>query len=777
MTAQPHLPYFSPSSHPRTKMTTPPNTPEPDITFDEFLEQALQYPCPCEECSPDLPFHTIEEAQRSLNYYREIWELLTENPSFDYEPPPTSPTNQEMHAINGNIQHQRKLLHLPRPDTPFVRDVVDVLNGAHEMYQEIPQIIEHLRGQGKYSSDDAMRHYKKYFANKGKFYDAGTPEYDEWWNEYQQSLKPSKLNKMKKITNKEQHAKNGNWDWNPAEKNIKKQLDKFPKPIPAIKKSPKDKTKKINAPKWEWKPAHPPQVNLMDSDVANDTKEVFDHLQAGDNPAKILAETGPTNKEMHAYNGNFPKFGPRTRAQHARTERKKIRNAKKKAETKAYLKVIKAGAGRFPLNKPRAKMPKGVKKAGKLETREDRLAAAYNRAVHSPSMPPPRLGSTGSTPTKLIHGFYKRIIPMSNIDFGTNPTLGNATSFVCFLSPVMFKNFSSSTSYKSPITIGCAATNAKKFDDTTGGAGFASLLCEDFTNTTEMKNETLGTSSNSTVSVGARWLTGSVSVECRCPMSTTAPPFIFGGLYPSNVAWTTNTRLADVSKQLSTQTGAQLEQLQSTSEIQGFSGSAVYVPSTADSLLFSGSVAMNDSAFQSLPLSAIPYIAMNGCPTSATIVVTVSCWFEIQQTKDNCYYGGWKLGPKVSTEDIFDRLKRTNAVSKKVIDQGAKTVEGGALSATAQVEANLSKQQHTAPQPSLLDEIKILKEELRHLRVKIEEDEDEKYFECEATPTLDKQEIEPFKGLSKSTIDLAMSIKKSLTPGSVTNKTVHNSFQ
>lgn len=757
-----------------------PNTPEPDITFEEFLEQALHYPCPCEECAPDLPFHTIEEAQRSLRYYREIWDLLTVNPFFDYEPPPTSPTNQEMHTVNGNIQHQRKLLHLPRPDTPFVRDIVDVLNGAHEMYQEIPQIFEHLRGQGKYSSDDAMRHYKKYFANKGKFYDAGTPEYDDWWQTYQQSLKPSKLRKLKKITNKEQHAKNGNWDWNPAADKIKKQLDQFSKSTyPPKSKTIAPPSKKVGAPNWEWKPSHPPQVNVMDGDVVDDTKQIFDHLQAGDNPAKILAETGPTNKEMHAYNGNFPKYGPRTRAQHARTERKKIRNAKKRAETKAYLKVIKAGAGRFPLNKPKtiAKMPKGVKKAGKLESREDRLAAAYNKAVHSPSMPPPRLGSTGSTPTKLIHGFYKRIIPMSAIDFGTNPTLGNATSFVCFLSPVMFKNFTSSVSYKSPITLGFAATNSKKFDDTTGGAGFASLACEDFTNTNEMKNETLGTSSNATVSVGARWLTGSVSVECRCPMSTTAPPFVFGGLYPSNVAWTGNTRLADVTKQLSTQTGAQLEQLQSSSEIQGFSGSAVYIPSTADSLLFSGTVAMNDSAYGSLPLSAIPYIAMNGCPTTATIVVTVSCWFEIQQTKDNCFYGGWKLGPKVSTEDIFDRLKRINPVSKRIIEQGAKTVEGGALSATAQLEANLSKNQPSAPQISLLDQINMLKEEVHNLRVKIDEEEDEKYFECEVTPTLDKQDAESFKGLSKSTIDLAMSIKKSLTPGSVTNKTVHNPLQ
>lgn len=727
--------------------STPPNSPEPDITFDEFLEQALQYPCPCEECSPDLPFHTIEEAQRSLNYYREIWELLASNPTFDYEPPPTSPTNREMHAINGNIEHQRKLLHLPRPDTPFVRDVVDVLNGAHEMYQEIPQILEHFRGQGKYSSDDAMRHYKKYFANKGKFYDAGTPEYDEWWNTYQQTLKPSQLKKLKKITNKEQHAKNGN---------VQNKL------------------------KWEWNPNHPPQLNLKDDEADNDAKIMYEHLQAGDNPAQIIQETGPSNKEMHAYNGNPPKMGPRTKAQHERIARRRLRNAKKRAETKAYLKVIKAGAAPFPARRPnRKKLPKGVKAAAKLESEEKRIANKYMRFLKNPVFAPPRLGSTGNMPTNLVHGYLRRTYDMS----APFNSVTNATCFVACVNPVMFRQFVSSTNqnFVGPIEVG-VGTGVTSIP-TTGNAT-ADFDVLDFNNATALKRSVIGDTSTDKPNPMARLLGASITLECRCPMSTTAPPFLYAGLldrYPMEQGSTQT--VSNITKIINMKFDS-MRNLPESLDEPGFQISSVYQPNSPNDLLFNQFTTRNSSASASAPPASIPYVALNNCPTNASVTITVSCWYEVHPNNmvdsgglsvSTSQYGGWRTGPKVSSEDVFDNLKRFRSVSRRAIGMGAKAVSGvDAYAAILAADHGQTPQQQTI---DLIKEIQQLKQEYALLKVKIEEEEDEKYFDCEATPTLDKQEAEPFRGLSKSTIDLAMSIKKSLTPGSVTNKTVQHVIQ
>lgn len=690
-----------------------------DMTFEQYVQLMDGLPCPCSECQQSSGMSVVEFATMFLKKVQEAWSSVLEQ--CPYTAPPNSPTNQEMHAINGNHLHS---------NLPFVRDAVDVLNGVHEAYEEIPNIIEHFRGTGKYSSDDAMRHYKKYFSNhpSGKFYDAGTPEYDEWWKIYQDSLKPSQLKKLKKITNKEQHAKNG------------------------------------NQPKWSWKPEHK-ETNV---------ETIWDREAKGENPAHIAMSMGPSNQEMHAYNGNPPKMGPRTKAQHQRTERKKIRNAKKRAETKAYLKVIKSGAAPRPHNRPQKKN-KGVREAGKIDSAEKRLAKKYASFLKNPVFTPPRLGSTGNLPTNLMHGYFRVSYNMSAAN-----NLANATTAIVYISPVMFKQFNTVSNFVSPITIGFTTTNTAV---PSAGGATGDYVMSPFNNDEAMKRQVNATANQDYPNALARFVGGSLTLECRCPMTTTAPPFLYGGLLTQFPVSATDPTNADLAKQLIHFNPNQIRSLPNTVDVPGFSVSSVYQPNSNNNLEFNNLVARNASNTNTvgpkMQLSPIPYVGMVNCPTSAIITITASCWFEYQQLSysdgttlyDTAQYSGWNKGPKLSTEDVFDHLPKIRSVSTKVIGMGAK-----ANSSSNPLGVFVERPIATT-EVDLVQEIKFLREQYEKLRLQIEEEEDEKYFDIEATPTLDKQDTPIYKGLSKSTLDLAMSLKKTLTPGSVTHKTVQSSSQ
>lgn len=694
--------------------------PEQDITFEEFIQEALLYPCPCEDCQDDLQFDTPDRAQQYLNQLLEIWETLI-TPSDGYDAPPTSPTNHQMHAINGNIK------------TPFVQDVADVINGFRDAYNELPDIYERFRGRGKHSSEDAMHHYKEYFANhpSGKFFDAGTPEYEKWLSTYEKFLESSKLKKTKKITNKQQHTINGN--------------------LRSLTKS---------QPKWEWKPNHGEQENI---DPVDNTQELYEQLQSGNNPAQLVMSSGPSNKEMHAYNGNPPKFGPRTKAQHERIQRKKIRNAKKRAQTKIK-------KGRAP-PQTRPKLPKGVKQAAKIEKLEMKIARKYASFLRSPSFKPPRLGSSGNKPTNLVHGYFRKSYNMS----APYASVVNATCLTATINPVLFNQYISVSDYVSPIVVGFSTTPDIKPSTNNATANFE---LNNFYNVEALYRQVLGSNNVNTSNPLARYLGGSICIECRCPMTTTAPPFLFGGLLQEYTISTAGDTIKKDS-QLMTFTPAQVRNLPESDDKNGFVVSSVYQPCSANDLLFNRDCARYVNADPRQPPSPIPYVGMVNCPTSAVVTVTVSGWFEIMEnvyvdgnTVTTADYGGWDKGPKISAEDVFDNLPKIQSVTTRLLGMGTKSN----MTSMAALVAAREREEHP-PQPSIYDELQILKKEISQLKLQIEEEEDEKYFEYEATQTLDKQETPIYKNLSKSTIDLAINLKKSLTPGSVTNKTIQNSFQ
>lgn len=693
-----------------------------DMTFEQYVQLMDGLPCPCSECQQTSGMSVVEFATMFLKKVQEAWSTVLEQ--CPYTAPPNSPTNQEMHAMNGN--------HIPTDSNwnyvPGVKPLIELANTAHEIYEDAPRIIHKTFRKGKYSSDEAMRHYKAHFAKLGKFYEAGTPEYDQWWSEYQNSLKTPQLKKLRKITNKEQHAKNGN----PS--------------------------------KWSWKPEH--------KDLNAET--VWDREAKGENPAHIAMSMGPSNQEMHAYNGNPPKMGPRTKAQHAKTERKKIRNAKKRAETKAYLRVIKSGSAPFPQNRPKKKRNKGVREAGKIDSAEKRLALKYASFMKNPVFTPPRLGSTGNIPTNLIHGYFRTSYNMAAAN-----NLVNATTVIAYISPVMFKQFVTVDSFVSPVTVGFTTTNTA-FPSAGGATG--DYVMHPFTNDEAMKRQVNGSNNANWPNALARLVGGAITVECRCPMTTTAPPFLYGGLLTQFPATNDDLNTVALNKQLIHFSPNQIRSLPTTADVPGFSVSSVYQPDNAKNLEFNNIVARYCSSSNTvgpkMQAAPIPYVGMVNCPTSAVITITASCWFEYQQISfsdagalyNTAEYSGWNKGPKLSTEDIFDHLPKIRSVSTRIIGMGAK-----ASSATNPLSAFVERP--PTKEINLLDEIKFLREQYEKLRLQIDEEEDEKYFDIEATPSLDKQDTPIYKGLSKSTIDLAMSLKKTLTPGSVTHKTVQSSSQ
>lgn len=663
------------------------------LIYDEPLS-LMQLELPITSCPLTWPDLTIEEFQILLiDHFLLCTSCTSEN---FYDPPSDSPTNQEMHALNGN--------HIPHTNfdyLPGVEPLVQLENTLHQAYADTPRIVEKFRRRGKYSSDEALAHYKDYFKNS-KEYEPGTPEYDGWLRYYNNNS-----SKLKKLVGKT-------------------------KPLP-----PPIKT--ISVPTVE--------------------------------ASQLMRKIGPTNQEMHAYNGNPPKFGPRTKAQTERTQRKNKRNRKKRFETKNYLKTIRSGAGRFPQNRPKKKLPSAVKAAGKIEKREQIIARKYSAFLRNPVFEPPRLGSTGNTPTMLVHGYYRKAFSMA----APTDDVVNATCVSACINPRIFKSLSSVTSYVAPIVINFTQSGSivPTISNTTGD-----VKVETFTNDVALKNQVLGHSTEGLASPAGRWIGGSITLECRCPMATVAPPFMFGGLLPEYP--TEDVLNIKVDSQLSSFAIDNIRNLQSSVEVPGFSVSSVYIPNTPNALNFNGYTAEYASTKRQ-PVTSIPYVGMTNCPTTATVEITVSSWFEVQQntyyaagtTVSTGDYAGWVIGPRVSSEDVFDNLKRFAPVSTRMIGMGAKSSSASSSFAALAAARDRSLR---PPEPTLQDEISFLKKQYELLRLKIEDEEDEKFINEDYSSHLDRPDTPQYKGLSKSTLDLAMSIKKTLTPGSVTHKTVPNNL-
>lgn len=725
---------------------TPPSTPTQYITFKEFLQEALQYPCPCDFCQQETFEDTITSSQHQIESINNAWSDLFEDQEVNnYEPPLISPTNQEMHALNGNQQvHDAGNIEAINRQLAEAKDRLQ--QGAQPgeiFYKNIPDRFKKHFDLGKLNWLYGIPDYLSGEPDKTPPTQKEIEDFSKILDPYmkirlQARDKAVKLDKSKTITNKEQHATNGNEDI--FGHGLMPDWQKTLKIIPNTK---------IRKPKTTPIP----------------TQVVYDEISRGVNPGKVATSLAPTNKEMHAYNGN-PRYGPRTKAQHQRKERKKVRNVKKRAETKAYLKVIKSGIGKFPQNRPKGKALKG---AAKLESKEQKLAAKYSSFLKTPTYTPPRLGSSGNNPTNLIHGYYRGTFNMSE----PFDAVTNATCLLASINPVMFTQFVDATLFSCPIII-CATTTpdiVPTISNITGGFKVQSYL-----NETSMKTAVIGSTTSSTPNPLSRFLGASITLECRCPMTTTAPPFAFGGTLAEYPSKATNPETIDINSMLHNFKIGAVRNLPESLDIPGFNVSSVYVPNTANSLLFNTLTARNSGTAPLTPVAAVPYVGLTNCPTSAVVTISVSAWFEYQEnittnagnSVTTADFGGWNVGPKVSTEDIFDHLKRIKPTSNRVIGLGAKS--NLATGFTSLLQARAAEQQ--PPTLDLALEISKLKKQYEKLRIQIDEEEDEKYFDTEVTPTLDKQQTPNYSGLSKSTIDLAMSLKKSLTPGSVTNKTI-----
>lgn len=675
---------------------------------------------PLVEIFDSLPFDT-----------REALELLYQNLSPDIKeklsnlvvtlvddgevPPPNSPTNQDMHAYNGNQFHQH---HHGWGD--FIRAA-----GRGLARSTNPADKFALAGLGSagligsalgYTSTQNM---SKPLSELRVQLFGGVEKHDP--NKWQKVL-------PKTITNKEMHAVNGN---------IKHEFGDT------------------------WKDTAERVIHSED-DIKHHSKNKFgDEWLA--NAEKIIHMDGPkrapSNKEMHTINGNI--YGPMNVGVKEKTHKNQLRRlARKINKQRSNVKVNKK-KGRVIVNNKIAIAKRGrrsnvPRKDIKQLKAEDRLAAKYTAFLKNPVFRPPPLGSTGQTPVKLLHGFKEITISMG--------TLGGlaCTEFIAFLSPKLFGLFTSVSNYTVPITYGGAVNGTVNFQNV---ASNSAMVTSDFENLTSLKNEAGNTNSTSPVPM-VRFVGGHVSLRCRCPMSTTAPPYLFGGLLPSQVTAASNPQIVDTSSQLTALTSTAIRALPSTVEIDGFDVSSVYIPGSAKSLDFSNFVAQYNAT--NMDSTAVPYIGMSGCPTTATVTLVVSAWFEIQQNVVNQNYSGWQLGPKVSTEDIYDRIKRFKTVNPVLLQEGGKTNSGSR--GAAFTIAEFIKPTVYDPQKELDD----LRNQLTHMNERFKKltvetnsnSEDDEKFSHVSTP-----ESPQYRSLSRSTIDLALHLKDKLTPGSVTSKT------
>lgn len=715
-----------------------------------FTEETTEGPhdlhCVCSSC---LVF-SLDEERYDRCLKSRYPDLFSENfKSNPYSTPPNSPTNKEMHAQNGNLSHQH---HSGYGD--FIRAA------ARGLHTRNPADRFATVGLGSSSLLGGSLFYTG-TRNMGE-------PLSELWHQWSNKKAPS---------NKEMHAYNGNaWQgtggtisWNPNQ----------PSTDPSKQSGRRTKEPQIGPQPDRWNVPGPNDPNLPDivpdmpsddgidgpkSHLRNDQNPVIpldDHYnhQEDSNPAIQAVhdrmrnqQTGPSNAEMHMYNGNIP--------QRPYTKKFAAKMAKK-AEKRKFKRKNKKGIvinNTIAKSKPRVLKPKLDPK----DSAEKKLAMRYLSFLKHPTTTPPRIGSSGKIPTKILHGYYEVTINMASPGFGTNSALVNATDVVVFLTPKMFSYYSSGQLFAAPISIGLATSGTVAFTNVgSGGTATSTFGCPNFANFTALKNETGATSSSSALPL-TRFLGGHVSLSCKCPMATTAPPSVFGGLLPSSLCKFDSTFM-DPALQLNSFTNTEIRSLLcSTPDLPGMTISSVYAPATANQLQFDPNCC-NYSGASFTPCYPIPYACMTGCPTTSTITLYVSAYFEVQQTSANAAYGGWGVGPKLSTEDIYDYLPNFKTVSPIPQGLGAKA-NSGTNSVMAQMR------QLRAPEPESVDsKIADLQNTFKSLKIQMdlidqirnsEENEDEKYFDIPfVTETLPPK---PHLGR--------------VTPGSVTSKTSRTSL-
>lgn len=708
------------------------------LSYAEFLKVASTLPCPCLDCNFSMPEDVVLKTDHHQQQLDSAWFLLlsiTDDPhvALQINGNNGSFTNTDDHAhqhTHANGQIIRAAGHAASHRSLVAASAgAGLLGFPASMYaantawvdQSIPDpkpksynvISKHDQRFKSYnpSFNDRVSHKNQPLGDADK---NNIPQVDRPF-----PIKTSQLRKERIISNKEQHILNGNSaaggviDPNTGSETFMDENGDY------VHRPRRPTNPRTN---WDW------------------TKTPVGSAFSKPKPFVRIPSAGPTNQQMHAMNGNNKKklkMGPHPRP--------------------------KATVRKSPPKK------KSVPKVPKVISKEKRLAQKYATFLKSPSYTPPRLGSSGSNPTNIIHGYFRQSFNMSAPIFAVT----NATTCIAVLNPVLFNQFITSTNYICPFTV--SFTQDGTIKPTIAGVT-GNFFIGAYSNDAALKTQVIGTGTIDTSCPLGRFLGGSITIECRCPMATTAPPFMFGGSLPAYPASTSATNTINTSSQLTNYTANSIRNLPNTVDLPGFQASAVYVPNNNNALQFNSTACAYVSTNPNQIVSAIPYVGFVNCPTSAVVTITVSSWFEVQQNVatiaggvvvDTADYGGWALGPKLSTEDIFDNLPNIRPVSTKVLSMGAKASSAGAGSIAALMAMN-EAETHPPP-PTLQQQLDILKAQISHLTVKVNDDEDEKYYEFEHTPQLDKSPN--YKNLSKSTLDLAMSIKKTLTPGSATHKT------
>lgn len=656
---------------------------------------------------------------------------------FINEPPSISPTNQEMHASNGNIERFRH--HINNPASRFYAGALSqagLLSGGllYSSMSNMAKPLSELREQvfGGPSNKEMHSYNGNLFSVGTRLSDNVKVPNKKDKNHYDGPL--SGISSSHKLSDHidVRRTKNARLPDKSALPGYKPPIKKLRDIIrPVVNKPPNKNLRDIinqpplinnSTPYWNKVQFQGPKQQVSVPKLRN-------HMPVNDAFYQNPTQPSPTNKSMHSYNGNV------------KIKVKKYRKPKFKPKVKVKTKTI-------------------VKKQlAPKEKEEKRIAVKYANFLKNPVIMPPRLGSTGRMPTKMLHGFYEATFSMASMTLG-GAAITNSTEFLVFISPAAIVNYSSVTAYASPITICANASSSSNF------AAATNLLTANFSNSAQLINET-GISSSTAGQPPGRYLGGHVSITCRCPMSTTAPPYMFGGVLPANQSISLSYgNTADPSKQLSFLSTNSIRTLLSTEEVPGFEISSVYVPSTANDLSFTPDYFQYNDASH-MPIRPIPYVGMSGCPTTATVTVRVSVYYEMLQTTLNAAYGGWSLGPKLSAEDVFDHLPNIKMIKPRALALGSKTVSnvGGAVAMQLQQLFQPQKPNIQLSLKDLVHQQSLLSNRIAQLSLIIE-DEEEKYI---TTSPLDtpKQNV----NLTQSTIDLALAIKDRLTPGSVTSKT------
>jgi len=444
--------------------------------------------------------------------------------------------------------------------------------------------------------------------------------------------------------------------------------------------------------------------------------------------------TAPTNKDMHSANGNINKMvGGKGQMRHPR---------KRRAGTTETSREAPKGQRRNKRRQappPRPKQHRAVaQRRAALPTEiklERSVARQYQAFLASPNKLPPRLGDSGNTPTMLIHGYYVTSYAVPTI----NSIL--ATEMMVFTSPTLFASSTTvNTAAVAPIYVCFSNGTTVAFNDTTNGRAYPLP----FSN-----NTNLSTMVAYTVGIPSRYLGSSVSIDCRCP-GTSSKPFMYAGNLPGQETGMINDRVT-LAAQLQYKTPTALRSSPFSDEVPGMTCYSTYFPKDANALTFK----TNYNTQTDLNDSSVPYVGCSGMVTGTTVNVMVSSWFEVQVSASNQMSMGLKKGPKVSSSDVFDELKSAHTTGEGLINVGQRTVSGRM--------APLSQNNPTgATSTTDLLEQKLAELEAKYTNLSLRLDDDEKYI------SLDQDEP-----LSQSTIDLARTIKQYSLTGS---KTTPKSF-